>query len=186
MDDKKIVITGFGGSLRRESLNKTLLHDAVNYMPEGSRLDIVDISGVPLYNQDLEDTENENVTRIREAIRNSHGFLVVTPEYNFSIPGYLKNVIDVVSRPSQLNPFIGKTGAIMSASTGLLGGSRAQYHLRQVFTGLNSRIINKPEVFVSFAQTKFDQEGHLNDESTVKFVRELLKNLVDEARKQTL
>ena len=104
-------------------------------------------------------------------------------QYNFSLPGYLKNVIDVVSRPSRLNPFAGKPGAIMSASTGMLGGSRAQYHPRQIFAGLDSRIVNKPEVFVTFAQNKFDADGHLKDEPTIKFVRDLLNNLVAEAKK---
>ena len=183
MDNREIEITGFGGSLRKGSLNLLLLKDAANHMPVGSRLDVADISGIPIYNQDLEEAENESVTQFREKIRHSQGFLVVTPEYNFSVPGYLKNVIDVVSRPSRLNPFTGKLGAIMSASTGMLGGSRAQYHLRQIFTGLDSRIVNKPEVFVTFAQTKFDADGHLNDEPTMKFVRELLNKLVTEAKK---
>ena len=183
MNNREIVITGFGGSLRTGSLNLLLLKDAANHMPAGSRLDIADISGIPIYNQDLEEAENESVTQLREKIRHSQGFLVVTPEYNFSLPGYLKNVIDVVSRPTRLNPFTGKPGAIMSASTGMLGGSRAQYHPRQIFAGLDSRIVNKPEVFVTFAQNKFDADGHLKDEPTIKFVRDLLNNLVAEAKK---
>lgn len=180
--DDEITIAGFGGSFRKGSFNGMLLREAQRLMPPSSRLQIADISGIPLYNQDYENEDNIHITNFRNAIKNSAGFLVVTPEYNFSIPGFLKNAIDSVSRPPNLNPFPGKPGALMSASMSMLGGSRAQYHLRQVFTFLDARIINKPEVFISFANTKFDENGHLKDEMAIKFIRELLEKLVATAK----
>jgi chromate reductase len=185
VNNEEITIAGFGGSFRKGSYNGMLLREAQRLMPPSSRLEISDISGIPLYNQDNENQENVNITNFRNSIKNSGGFLVVTPEYNFSIPGYLKNAIDSVSRPSNMNPFAGKPGAIMSASMSMLGGSRAQYHLRQVFTFLDARMINRPEVFISFANTKFDEKGHLKDEMAVKFIRELLEKLVESARTYT-
>lgn len=182
VNSKEITIAGFGGSFRKGSYNWMLLKEAQRLMPPSSRLEIADISGIPLYNQDNENEDNIHITNFRNAIKNSDGFLVVTPEYNFSIPGYLKNAIDSISRPSNMNPFPGKPGAIMSASMSMLGGSRAQYHLRQVFTFLDARIINRPEVFISFANTKFDENGQLKDEMAVKFIRELLGKLVSSAQ----
>ena len=126
--------------------------------------------------------KNPYIEKFRNSIKNSDGFLIVTPEYNFSIPGFLKNAIDSISGPSNLNPFAGKPGAIMSASMSMLGGSRAQYHLRQVLVFLGARVINKPEVFISFAHTKFDDNGRLKDENAVKFIREILDKLVKSAR----
>ena len=182
VNSKEITIAGFGGSFRKGSYNGMLLKEAQRLMPPSSRLEIADISGIPLYNQDNENEDNIHITNFRNAIKNSDGFLVVTPEYNFSIPGYLKNAIDSISRPSNMNPFPGKPGAIMSASMSMLGGSRAQYHLRQVFTFLDARIINRPEVFISFANTKFDENGQLKDEMAVKFIRELLGKLVSSSQ----
>jgi len=181
-NNKEITIAGFGGSFRKGSYNGMLLREAQRLMPPSSRLEIVDISGIPIYNQDNECEDNTHINKFRNAIKNSGGFLVVTPEYNYSIPGFLKNAIDSVSRPPDLNPFPGKPGAIMSASMSMLGGSRAQYHLRQVFTFLDARIVNKPEVFISFANTKFDENGHLKDETAIKFIKELLEKLVISAR----
>lgn len=181
-DQKEIRIAGFGGSFRKGSYNGMLLKEAQRLMPPSSILEIVDITGIPLYNQDKENEDNKYIKNFRDSIRNSDGFLIATPEYNFSIPGYLKNAIDSVSRPSNMNPFAGKPGAIMSASMSMLGGSRAQYHLRQVFLFLDARIINKPEVFISFAHTKFKDNGQLNDENAVKFIRELLDKLVQSAK----
>lgn len=182
----EIIIAGFGGSLRNGSYSGMLLREAARLMPEHSRLEILDISKIPLFNQDEENNPPSAVTAFRSGIRNSHGFLVVTPEYNYSIPGYLKNAIDYVSRPPKENPFPGKTGAIMSASIGMMGGSRAQYHLRQVFTFLDCRMINKPEVFITMAAEKFDSTGHLRDEVAKKLVSELLSSLVKESRRNIM
>jgi chromate reductase len=179
---ENIKIAGFGGSLRKESYNRYLLENAVNLMPENSELEILNISNFPNMNQDEENNYPEPVKKFKKQIRESDGVLIVTPEYNYSIPGYLKNVIDVASRPYGDSPFEGKPVAIMSASIGMLGGSRAQYHLRQSCVFMNMIPVNTPEVFVTFAQQKFDKNGKLTDEITAKFAGQLLENLVNLAR----
>ena len=105
--------------------------------------------------------------------------MIATPEYNYSVPGVLNNAIDWASRPYGDNPFDGKPAAIISASIGMLGGARAQYHLRQMFVFLNMYPVNGPEVIVPFAQNKFDASGNLVDENTKKFLAQLLQNLVN-------
>ena len=169
----KTKIIGFGGSLRKGSYNLMLLKEFKRINIDLFDVEIVDISNIPLYNQDLDDNQPESVRLLREKIKNSDGFIISTPEYDFSIPGFLKNTLDYLSRPVNMNPFSGKNGAIMSASISMLGGSRAQYHLRQVLTYLDTRVINKPEVFITFANQKFDQDEKLNDENAVKLIREL-------------
>ncbi|WP_337860336.1 NAD(P)H-dependent oxidoreductase [Ferroplasma sp.] len=174
-----IKIAGFGGSLRKESYSRYLLENTSKLMPENSKLEILDISNFPFMNQDKENNYPENVKKFKKQIKEADGLLIVTPEYNYSIPGYLKNVLDVASRPYGDNPFSGKPIAIMSASIGMLGGSRAQYHLRQVCVFLNMIPVNTPEVFVTFAQDKFDENGNLKDEMTKKFAGQLMQNLVN-------
>ena len=177
----KIKILGFGGSLRKGSYNWALLENARDLMPENSELELFDISGIPLYNQDNENDLPEPVAIFKKAIRHSDGILIASPEYNFSIPGYLKNALDYASRPPIDNPFPGKPVAIMSASGSMLGGSRGQYHLRQVLGYLDMREIHKPEVFVGQAQTKFDASMKLTDENARGFLSQLLRKLVEEA-----
>lgn len=105
--------------------------------------------------------------------------MISTPEYNYSVPGVLKNAIDSSSRPYGDNPFDGKPVAIMSASVGMLGGARAQYHLRQIFVFLNMHPVNRPEIMVNFASDKFDPKGNLMDETSKKLISELIRNLVN-------
>ena len=123
------------------------------------------------------------VKEFKAKVRSADAILVATPENNYSVPGVLKNAIDWASRPNGDNSFDGKPVAVMSASTGMFGGARAQYHLRQVFVSLNMHPINKPEVIVSFAGRKFDENGQLNDDKTRAKIRELLENLVAWTRK---
>ena len=181
--EKHIVILGFAGSLRKDSYNKALLRAAAELVPKGAKLEIFDIEGIPLYNQDLEYEMPAKVKEFKAKIRSADAILVATPEYNYSIPGVLKNAIDWASRPLGDNSFEGKAVAIMSASIGMLGGVRAQYHLRQVFVSLNMYPINKPEVIVPFAKEKFDENGRLKDDETRTKIRELLENLVTWAKK---
>jgi chromate reductase len=117
------------------------------------------------------------VKEFKSKIRDSDGILIATPEYNYSVPGVLKNAIDWASRPYGDNAFDGKPVAIMSASIGKFGGARAQYHLRQMFVFLNMHPVNGPEVMVTLAQDKFDADGKLVDEDTKKYVSQLLQNL---------
>ena len=179
----KIRILGFAGSLRKGSYNKALLRAAAEMAPDDAELETFDLAGIPPFNQDLEVTMPERVKEFKSRIRAADAILIATPEHNYSIPGVLKNAIDWASRPYGDNSFEGKPAAIMSASTGMLGGARAQYHLRQVFVFLNMYPVNKPEVFITFAPQKFDDKGKLIDEKAKEFVRELLVNLVTWARR---
>jgi chromate reductase len=181
--ESKLKVLGFAGSLRTGSYNKALLHAATNFIPEDVNLEIFDIDGIPAFNQDIESDMPNKVKDFKFKIREADAILIATPEYNYSVPGVLKNAIDWASRPYGDNPFDGKPVAIMSASIGMLGGARAQYHLRQIFVFLNMFPINGPEVIVPFAQDKFDAHGKLIDENTQKFLRQLLQNLANWTRR---
>ena len=173
---KTINILGFAGSLRKGSYNKALLRAAVELLPRDAKLEIFDLEGITPFNQDLENAMPARVKDFKARIKAADAILIATPEHNYSIPGMLKNAIDWASRPYGDNSFDGKPVAIMSASTGMLGGARAQYHLRQAFVFLDLHAINRPEVFVTFAGQKFDDKGKLTDEKT----RELIKALLEE------
>src|SRR6185312_3304875 len=179
----KIRILGFAGSLRKDSFNRALLRNAVSFIPDNSSLEIFELDGIPPFNQDAEKDMPEKVRDFKSKIRGADAILISTPEYNYSVPGVLKNAIDSASRPYGDNPFDGKPVAIMSASIGILGGARAQYHLRQIFVFLNMYPINRPEVMVTFAQDKFDSQGKLIDESTQMFLRQLIQNLINWTRR---
>jgi chromate reductase, NAD(P)H dehydrogenase (quinone) len=176
--ETKLKILGFAGSLRAGSYNRALLRAATELLPDDATLEIFDINGIPPFNQDLEMDMPAKVKEFKSKIRGADAILIATPEYNYSIPGVLKNAIDFASRPYGDNPFNDKPVAIMSASIGMLGGARAQYHLRQTFIFLNMYPMNSPEVVVNFAQNKFDSNGRLIDEDTRKFLKQLLENLV--------
>jgi chromate reductase, NAD(P)H dehydrogenase (quinone) len=176
--NEMIKILSFTGSLRKGSYNKALLYAASELVPVQTDLEIFDLNGIPLFNQDLEGSVPDAVTEFKKKIRAADALLIATPEHNFSIPGVLKNAIDWASRPHGDNSFEGKPVAIISASTGMLGGARAQYQLRQSFVFLNMYPINKPEIFVSFAGQKFDSEGRLTDSKTSELIAELLVSLV--------
>lgn len=178
-----LAILGFAGSLRDGSYNRALLRAASELIPRNTSLDVFDLDGIPPFNQDLEPSPPEVVKEFKRKIRGADALLVVTPEHNYSVPGVLKNAIDWASRPYGDNSFEGKPAAIMSASTGMLGGARAQYHLRQTFVFLNMHPVNRPEVFVTFAPQKFDDKGNLIDDKTKQVVKELLGNLVSWAMK---
>ena len=175
--ENKLKILGFAGSLRKGSFNRSLLRSATQLLPSDTTLEIFDLSDIPPYNQDHETDMPTKVKEFKTKIRESDAILIATPEYNYSVPGVLKNAIDYASRPYGDNPFDDKPVAIMSASVGMLGGARAQYHLRQMFVFLNMHPINFPEVIVTFASDKFDSEGNLLDENTKKFLTQLLQNL---------
>jgi chromate reductase len=176
--DRTVDILGFAGSLRKGSYNKALLRAALELAPRGARLDIFDIDGIPPFNQDLENQPSEKVKEFKAKIRAADAILIVTPEYNYSIPGVLKNAIDCASRPHGDNAFEHKPVAIMGASSGMTGSARAQYHLRQCFVFLTCFALNQPEVMVPYAQEKIDKEGKLTDQKTREKIRELLESLV--------
>ena len=143
-----VKILGLVGSLRKGSYNKALMKAAVELKPENVEIEVFDIAEIPSFNADFEKQPPQIVKDLKSKTRASDALLIATPEYNYSIPGVLKNAIDWASRPYGDNSFEGKPVAIMSASTGILGGARAQYHLRQCFVFLNMQPINRPEVIV--------------------------------------
>jgi chromate reductase len=181
--NQQINILGFAGSLRKGSYNRALLRAAVNMAPKDTSLEIFELDDIPPFSQDLESAVPEKVKEFKRKISEADAILIVTPEYNYSMPGVLKNAIDRASRPRGDNSFENKPVAIMSASTGLLGGARAQYHLRQSLVFLNMYPVNKPEIFVTLAAQKFDDKGKLLDQKTGELVAELLGNLVSWTRR---
>lgn len=171
-------ILGIPGSLRRNSYNRAALKAAQQLLPAGVNLDICDLAEIPLFNQDQESRLAPAVIQFKKNIRESDAILFATPEYNYSVPGVLKNAIDYASRPYGESAWSGKPVAVMGASPSLFGTARAQYHLRQMFVTLNMFPVNKPEVMISGADKAFDNEGGFADEKTRKVVSELLAALV--------
>ena len=171
-------VLGIPGSLRKGSYNRLLIENAFMMLPEGSNAIMYDISAIPLFNQDLEKDPPESVRELKEKIRASDIVLISTPEYNHSYSGVLKNAIDWISRPSTENPFVSKVVAIFSASTGSVGGSRAQEHLRVVLNALGALVVPWPEVILVNADKKFSSEGKLNDPVATELVRQLIKEAV--------
>ncbi|MEN6627826.1 MAG: NADPH-dependent FMN reductase [Candidatus Sumerlaeia bacterium] len=178
-----ITILGFAGSLRKASFNRALLRAAAELAPPGARIETFDLDGIPPYNQDDEQLPPQAVVDFKRKIRAADAILIVTPEYNYSIPGVLKNAIDWASRPYGDNAFDSKPAAVMGASIGMLGTARAQYHLRQCCVFLNLLLMNRPEVMVPTADKKFDEQGRLADEATRKLVAQFLAALVEWTRK---
>lgn len=172
-------ILAISGSLRRHSYNTALLRALQRIAPRGLELEVSDLAGIPLYDEELEGRNfPPAVERLAEAIREADGVLIATPEYNYSFPGVLKNAIDWLSR-SDPQPFDGKAVALVGASMGGLGTVRAQYQLRQVFVYLNSFVMNRPEVFIGAAHDKFDESGLLTDAATREFLADFLDRFTD-------
>ena len=178
MADPSLNVLGFAGSLRKASFNRALLRAAQELAPTNLAIEIFDLSPLPLYNGDVEaQGDPEPVAEWKDLIRRADAILVVTPEYNYGIPGVLKNAIDWASRPPGKSVLNGKIAAIMGASTGAFGSVRAQLQLRQAFLFTQTLAVLTPEVLVAKAHEKFDAEGRLTDEPTRKFVRQLLEAL---------
>ncbi|MGC9966845.1 MAG: NAD(P)H-dependent oxidoreductase [Syntrophobacteraceae bacterium] len=171
-------ILGIAGSLRQASYNRALLRAAQSLTPPEAALEIFEIDDIPGFNQDHESDPPPKVAELKAKVRAADAILFVTPEYNYSIPGVLKNVIDWASRPYGDNAWSGKPVAIMGASIGGAGTARAQYHLRQTFVFLNMHPLNQPEVMVANATSKFDEQGNYLDEQGKQYISQLLKELV--------
>ncbi|MFZ6028642.1 MAG: NADPH-dependent FMN reductase [Chloroflexota bacterium] len=176
----KIHALAIAGSLREGSYNRALLRAAQELCPDTLEINIYEGLGeIPLYNEDLRaQGEPPPVKRLKEAIRQADALIIATPEYNFSVPGVLKNAIDWASRPPDDSPLDQKPLAIMGASIGNFGTIRAQTHLRLMCVYTNMLPVNQPEVLVARAQEKFDAAGRLTDETSRDFVRQLLEALV--------
>lgn len=169
-----IKVLGISGSLRSGSLNSAALRAACELAPPDMEITIADISAIPLYNDDERVRGYPaSVARLREQVRAADAILFATPEYNYSIPGVLKNAIDWVSRPPE-QPFAGKPAAIMGVSPGAIGTARAQYHLRQIGVFLDLRFLNKPEVMIGNSGDRFNADGQLTDVATREHVQKLL------------
>ncbi|HSE15873.1 MAG TPA: NAD(P)H-dependent oxidoreductase [Pyrinomonadaceae bacterium] len=180
---KPVRILGIAGSLRRESYNRAALRAATQLVPEGATIDVFELDDIPGFNQDNEQNPPAKVAELKRRIREADAILFVTPEYNYSIPGVLKNAIDWASRPYGESAWNGKPAAMMGASIGSIGTARAQYHLRQMMVFLNMFPINQPEVMIANAQDRFDAQGNLTDDATKEFIRQLLQNLIEWTRR---
>ena len=181
--NQPIRILGIAGSLRQQSYNRGALRAATEVAPEGATVEVFELDDVPAFNQDKDKNPPPKVVELKQRIREADAILFVTPEYNYSIPGVLKNAIDWASRPYGDSAWNGKPAAIMGASVGGIATARAQYHLRQMMVFLNMFPINQPEVMIGNAGEKFDEAGNLTDEKTKDYIRKLLQILVDWTRR---
>jgi chromate reductase len=172
-------VLGIAGSLRAGSFNRALLRAAVEVAPAGMEIRIFEgLAAVPLYDADVEAKgDPEPVVVLKNAIRDADALLIATPEYNYGVPGVLKNAIDWASRPPGKSVLNGKPAAIMGASPGGVGTARAQLALRQSFVFTDTRALLRPEVMVARVQEKVDAQGRLTDDKTRGFIRDLLMAL---------
>lgn len=171
-------IIGICGSARKHSYNMALLNYINNDHDKNINFEIINISNLPLFNEDLEESQPLEVTNYINKLMTADAFIIATPEYNYSIPPLLKNALDWASR-AEINPFENKYISIISASLGMLGGARAQYHLRQVLVALNANVINRPEVFVGLVNEKIDDNGNIIDKHTKGKVMDAFNQLVN-------
>ncbi|MBT9612881.1 MAG: NAD(P)H-dependent oxidoreductase [Burkholderiales bacterium] len=174
----KIEILGIVGSLRKNSYNHAVLKAAQDLTPPGAVLNLIELHGIPVFNQDTEMTLPDSVLEFKRRILAADAILFATPEYNYSLPGGLKNAIDWASRPYGESAWLGKPAAVMGASTGSLGTARAQYHLRQILVTLDMPVVNQPEVMIGNAAQWFDQDGKLTDVPTRQCIQKLLGALI--------
>src|SRR5437762_3060715 len=167
-----IKLAAFCGSLRQGSFNKMALHAFIERVPAGTTVETIEIGDWPLYDADVQAKGfPDKVLAAQQKILAADGIVFASPEYNYSISGVLKNAIDWLSRVTP-QPFIGKPMAVFGASGGPLGTARAQYHLRQMMVFLDGRFVNKPEVMIGAAQTKF-VDGKFTDEAGAKLLADL-------------
>jgi chromate reductase len=178
-----IKILGIPGSLRRNSYNRFLLSAAQQFSPKEATIEIFELHEIPPFNQDEERNAPARVSLLKAKVRAADAILFSTPEYNYSVPGVLKNAIDWASRPYGDNAWNDKPVAVMGASVGVFGSMRAQYHLRQMFVFLNMHALTQPEVAVGNASQRFDENGNLIDPQSAELIRRLLQSLVNWTRR---
>lgn len=162
------------GSLRKQSFNLKTAKALMAMAPESLSLELLDIAGLPMFNEDLEATPPKEWVALREKIRAADGLLFLTPEYNRSVPGVLKNAIDVGSRPYGQNSWNGKPAGIVSVSTGAISGFGANHHLRQSLTFVNVPAMAQPEAYIGGASDLFDNKGQLKNDSTKDFLKNFM------------
>src|SRR4051794_3867964 len=174
-EPKQLNVLGFAGSLRKASLNRSLLRAAQELAPAGMTIDIVDLISVPLYNGDVEAAGDPRpVADFKQSILSADAVLIATPEYNHGVPAVTKNAIDWASRPPRQAPMNGKPVGIIGASPGMTGSARGQSQLRQAFEFTNSYCMPQPELLVFKAHEKFDADGRLLDAGTEQFLERYL------------
>jgi len=174
---KKIAV--FVGSLRKQSLNRKMAKALIALAPASLKLEIIDIGTLPLYDQDLEDKLPSGWVQFREQVKAFDGVLFVTPEYNRSVPGVLKNAIDVGSRPKEKSVWDRKPGAVISVAPGPLGAFGANHHLRQCLVFLNIPTMQQPEAYIGNAGSLFDDGGNITNESTKEFLTKYMQAFAD-------
>jgi len=184
MIQKKIAV--FVGSLRKESFNRKMVKALIKVSPESLKLEIVEIGGLPLYNQDFDDNPPVAYTQFRESLKKFDGVLFVTPEYNRSVPAVLKNALDVGSRPYGQSAWNGKPGAVVSVSIGAIGGFGANHHLRQILVFLNIPTMQQPEAYIGNAANLFDEKGNLTNDSTREFIHKFMQAFAAWVARNTL
>lgn len=175
-----IRLVGISGSLRQASSNTAILRTLQESMPAGVEMDLLPLDAIPLYNQDLDGPNPPDAVRLfKEAIAACDGIVICSPEYNFGMPGVLKNALDWASRPAFASPLKDKPVLLMTASPAFTGGTRAQSQLRETLSGTLSRVIARPPVVIAAVHTKLEN-GRLVDEANLKFAVEAVKDLIDE------
>lgn len=182
---KKIAV--IVGSLRKDSLNRKLAKQLIALAPNSLELDIVEIGDLDLYNADLDEgSVPTSWARFRDEMKNYQGVLFVTPEYNRSVPGVLKNAIDVGSRPYGKSIWSGKPGAIISVSPGAIGGFGANHHLRQSMVFLDVPLLQQPEAYIGKGEELFNDKGELVKEDTQKFMHSFMEKYADWVERNAL
>ena len=172
---KKYNIAVIVGSIRKESFNLKTAKALIELAPESLSFEILDIADLPMFNEDLEATPPNEWVTFREQIRAADGLLFLTPEYNRSVPGVLKNAIDVGSRPYGQNSWDGKPAAIVSVSIGNISGFGANHHLRQSLVFVNVPTMAQPEAYIGGAASLFDDNGNLTNDSTKDFLKSFME-----------
>lgn len=162
------------GSLRKNSFTGSIADYVKNHAPEGYVFKMIDIGGLPLYNQDYDGQDITEYTNFRNEIKALDGVLFVTPEHNRSIPAALKNALDIGSRPYVANVWYGKPAAVISQSTGGIGGFGANHHLRQVLAFINVLTLAQPEAYIGASHTLIDENGTLSNEATKQFLNQFI------------
>lgn len=173
------------GSLRRDSINRKLAQALMALSPAEFDFDVLDLGTLPLYNQDEESSPPESVQRLKRTIEAAQGVLFVTPEYNRSVPGVLKNAIDHASRPYGQNSFDGKAAGVIGASIGSIGTAIAQQHLRISLAYLNMTVLGQPEAFIHVKEGFFDAQGAIANEATRKFLQNWTQQFTALVKKQS-
>ena len=170
-------IVGIVGSLRKDSYNKVLINKFAELLPADIDFKITSIGKLPLFNEDIEFNKIDAVESFRKDLNEADIIIISSPEYNYSIPGVLKNALDWASRGEEL-PFVNKKVAIMSSSNGRFGGIRMQAHLRQVLLSLNANVLNRPEVIINNIDDKVDNLNHITDERTIRSLQRLIDTII--------